>query len=108
MVYGSSMSRCSCGKSYITGDCIELDGLCPECRESLTSRNPCKVVDLTYLTAHIMTGTCEECRIVPASWRCPNCGFKVCTKCQLMFEGHCHECPPKFEAIEEEIKDEQA
>jgi hypothetical protein len=54
MVSGTSLSRCSCGAPYITGDCIELDGLCPECTQSLITKNPCKEVDLTHLVSPIM------------------------------------------------------
>ena len=41
---------------------------------------------------------CEECRAVPSFWICPNCGFRVCTSCKLMYEGRC-ECQPPFKKI---------
>lgn len=44
---------------------------------------------------------CGECRAVPSSWICPNCGFRVCTSCKLMYGGYCQGCNPKFEQIKE-------
>jgi hypothetical protein len=32
MVHGTNIATCSeCGRDYITGDCIELDGKCSDC-----------------------------------------------------------------------------
>jgi len=84
MVYGINSAVCSkCGRGYVTGDCIELDGVCGTCkRESEKSKcsecgneyytgdrfvfdgkcdlcfkkekNPCKEVDLTHLVSPCM------------------------------------------------------
>lgn len=98
MVYGANVATCCiCGRPYITGDCIELDGTCDnyKCLKELDIRNSRKEIKPEVVE------TCKKCQEGEPKWKCPRCEYGVCQSCYEMNEGLCLYCAPAFEKIEE-------